>query len=145
MIPNGFGIKFYENSFAKHYQGSFKQGVPEGPSISIYDKNTSNLIYHGEMKQGQIEGRGKRYNPTNGKLRLKGNFVNGLLHGDNCKVYDKYGHLLYHGSMNNNKRHGMGNLYFNLRFLYNYQFKKKFGALAYGMLWGLSAIVPASL
>ena len=61
------------------------------PSINIFDKVNGNLIYSGHMKSGAIEGKGKRYNPSNGKLRLKGNFVDGLLHGDNCKVYDKYG------------------------------------------------------
>ena len=144
-IPNGHGIKFYENSNSKHFVGTFKNGMPDGNSINIFDKVNGNLIYTGQMKQGAIEGKGKRYNPSNGKLRLKGNFVDGLLHGDNCKVYDKFGNLLYHGSMNRNKRHGLGNLYFNLKFLANYQIKKKFGIFTFGMLWGLSGILPASL
>ena len=47
--------------------------------------------------------------------------------------------------MNRNKRHGLGNLYFNLKFLTQYQYKKRFGMLSFGILWGLSAILPASL
>jgi antitoxin component YwqK of YwqJK toxin-antitoxin module len=144
-IPHGYGVKFYPDATNRQYAGLFKNGLPDGDKIQIFDKATGNLIYEGAMKCGQIEGRGKRYNPNNGRLRLKGNFSNGLLHGENCKVYDKHGHLLYHGGMDRNKRQGVGNLYFNLGFITDYQYKKKYTAWAYGLLWGLSAVVPASL
>lgn len=144
-IPNGDGIRYYENSCDKQYIGSFRNGLPDGNRIRILNKGNGSLLYKGQMRNGQIEGKGKRYNTTNGKLRLEGFFSHGLLHGDKCTVYDRYGKILYEGSMDKNRRHGPGTQQFDLTFMRNYTIKKKYGIWAYAMLWGLSSIVPAGV
>ena len=41
-IPHGYGQKFYPDATNRQYAGLFKNGLPDGDKIQIFDKATSN-------------------------------------------------------------------------------------------------------
>ena len=41
------------------YDGGFKDGYRHGKNCKVYDYSSANLVYEGEMKYDQREGKGK--------------------------------------------------------------------------------------
>ena len=93
------------------------------------------LTFEGEYLNGKRNGKGKEYNPLNGKLRYEGEFLNGKRNGKG-KEYSLRGKLIYEGEYLNEKRNGKGkeyNLYgrlgrleFDGEYLYDYKIKGKY-------------------
>ena len=75
-----------------------------------YDGYSDSLIYEGEYKNGERNGKGKEYY-INGKLKFEGEYLNGKRNGKG-KEYDIRGKLLFEGEYLNGKRDGIGKEYY---------------------------------
>ena len=77
--------------------------------VKEYDYNY-NLIFEGEYKNGERNGKGKGYN-GDGKLIFEGEYLNGRKWNGKAKEYF-YGHLEFEGEYKNGERNGKGKEYF---------------------------------
>ena len=89
------------------YEGEFKNGERNGKGREYDDRG--NLLYEGEFKNGKRNGKGKKYN--NGELLFEGVYLNGERNGKG-REYDEEGDLLYEGEYLNGGRNGRGKEYY---------------------------------
>ena len=88
------------------YVGELKSGEPDGKG-TVYDLATRLAVYEGSFKNGVYGGRGKRY--SHGELVEEGDFANGLL---TSGIRHLPNGLLQCGAFVNDELYGMGRLVF---------------------------------
>ena len=85
--------------------------------IQEYDIKTNHLLYEGEYKKGQKNGKGKEYYEYN-KIKFEGEYLKGKKNGKGKEYYDN-GFLLFEGEYSDGYRNGKGKeYYFNGRMLF---------------------------
>ena len=95
------GCEYWKNGKMK-YRGRFSNDSKNGPFGMSYGANGS-LYYIGGYDDGKFSGKGICYWDSteaedNGQgIRAFGNFKSGLLHGNECAIFDKQGRLRYFG------------------------------------------------
>ena len=94
-------IEVHENN--EYYIGQSLNGKKHGRGI-IFDQY-NNIIYEGEFKKGEKEGKG-RYNFKYGEYYI-GDWLKGNKHGKGI-IYSRYGVIIYEGDFVNDKREGEG-------------------------------------
>ena len=106
-IEKGKEINFENNSI---FEGEFSNGEKLKGIIRIYnelkieenvEKNANVLILESEFKNGEIEGKGKEYNPR-GQLIFEGEYLKGEKNGNGIEYFK--GNIIFEGEYKNNKR-----------------------------------------
>ena len=107
-----FYKKFTETPFTGKttgpIQGSFKDGVAEGPWVNYYDNGQ--LQRKGDYKNSKREGPWEAYH-DNGQLQGKGDFKNGEMEGP-WVFFFKNGQLDKTGAFKDGKEEGPSTFYF---------------------------------
>ena len=119
-IPDGLGIYYFDHNQKIKYRGELNKGVAHGYGTSYYENG--NIFYHGHFRRGYLYGYGVGYH-QDGRLHYTGYFK------DNLK--DKRGILysyhdeskIYEGEFKEDKYNGLGILYENGNILYEGEFK----------------------
>ena len=123
---NGCGIENYEDGHKK-YEGSFMNDMYEEKGTFYYEKKKINngnqslyinninikekIYYEGYWKKGKREGNGSEYYP-NGVLKYAGSFLNDRYHGYGQLFWNiKDSSYNYIGSFIDGKKYGKGEIY----------------------------------
>ena len=105
-LKNGTGkIKIFDDNLNIIFKGEFKEGEKNGKGIEYFQ---GEIIYRGSYSNGKKvgKGEGKEFN-EGGKLLYEGEFFDGLRHGKG-KEYNIRGDLIYQGCYSKGERIGKG-------------------------------------
>ena len=94
------GIYIYGDS--KYYIGEFKNNIPNGKGIKYYENG--NILYKGDFIDGKFEGNGQLF--LEDGLYYIGQFKNGLKNGK-IKMYYPDGNIRFEGDFINDKTKGI--------------------------------------
>jgi hypothetical protein len=86
-------------------QKRYHMGVPHGDNIKVQFPDGSKYV--GTFRDGRITGGHGKYTDANG-VRVEGNFLDGKLHGKNCKVTYKKQGKSFAGEFERGKLNGHG-------------------------------------
>ena len=106
LIPSETSNGMFRFPGSLLYIGDLKGGEPNGKG-TVYDLSTRLAVYKGEFTKGVYNGRGERY--ENGKLVEEGTFVNGVL---TSGIRHMPNGLLRCGTFDRGELSGMGRLVF---------------------------------
>ena len=98
-----------DNEIEERYAGELLNGLRHGKGTVYYKKN-GKIKYKGDFVNGKYEGFGELYD-ENGTLQCKGNFKNGKCEED-IKLYYYNGIINYEGQFVNGLKHGKGKKYY---------------------------------
>ena len=102
--PNGKGREYAGYSDSLIYEGEYKNGERNGKGKEYHWNGK--LEFEGEYLNGKRNGKGKEYY-DNGKLKFDGEYLKGKRHGKGKEYYDN-GKLKFDGEFLNDKRNGKG-------------------------------------
>lgn len=105
--PSGEGTMKY--TCGDTYEGSWKNGMPDGYGKMIYADGSAHKSYEGNWKKGKPEGYGTMVWPAERPYSsYTGEFSNGKMHGEGTMTYSNGN--IYAGEWNRGQMHGQGTM-----------------------------------
>ena len=93
------------------FEGEYKNGKKFNGKLKTYFDDISNILKREvEIKNGEIEGKGKEYY-GNKRLKYVGTYKNGKFNGDGILYYEFFGYIKYIGEFKNGMKNGFGKEY----------------------------------